>query len=197
MSKIIAFLLSTIVFTLFSCQPVLKLWMGVKKPEQQNVEYILNSMAKRMPDIDTTYSAELSLVLLLDSIGVLGCSNIMIFDDQGDLVRSLGRDECRGRTEGFLRSYFGNGLQTEHVSSGIRIENILEGLRDIHGRPIDVMQWKDRDEHSIFFIWASFCGRFTSKYYDIVRTEYKILKDAGINVAFIPLNWDIRDWWEE
>lgn len=188
--KKLFFLLSGIACSVFySCQPIMRLALGVKKPQNETYASVRDFCIQNKIDTSALFVSALDWQTLkvnlknnlpADSIQNFGLPKVLAFDNKGNPISLDNPGKC---TPGALSAL--KKLQATQIKTSSRNSNLSAYLESFEGkdhRKVDFESVKDNSDIYIAFFWPKFWPSKTLEYYNELETLVKNQKDVKMKI---------------
>lgn len=196
MKNVLFVVLSSLIFC--SCQPIMRLAFGVKKPQYETYATISKFCIQNKMDTTAlfvsaldwqTLKAKLKDNLPDDSLQNFGIPKILAFDSKGNPISLQNPAKC---TPGALTAL--EKLQATQLKTSTHNHNLSAYLEKFEGKnqqKVNFENIKDSSDVYIAFFWPKFWPSGTLKYYHELETLVKTQKD--IKMKLLLFNCDSPD----
>lgn len=190
MKKKLIYILALVILVT-SCSPIIKLYMGVKKPKIENEKSLTKYLEKKGLQTDNLYALDMTDYQYLDRI-VNGAPDIMIFTSDGKLIKYKPDTSCNASAFGFLETVDPK-MKFDYIDS-VSFEDCFSRLRDLNGKPVVIQKSENIDFYLIIF-WARFIGRLNKDHVKI--WEEQALNNKNAKIKVFKVNKDMQEWWDD
>lgn len=180
-----------LVILVTSCQPILNLYMGVKKPKIENEKSLTKYLEKKGLRTDNLYALDITDYQYLDSI-VDGVPDIMIFSSDGRLIKYKPDTSCNASAFSFLETVKPN-MKFDYINC-VSFDDCFSRLKDLKGNPVVIKKSENIDFYLIIF-WARFIGRLNKDHVKI--WEEQALNNTNAKIKVFKVNKDMQEWWDD
>ncbi len=177
---------------LSSCEPVLKLCMGIKKPSGKTPEELLAYARKKsMPTDNIFYFRDsASFVNTVNALPTL--TEIEVYDTKGNLITFKEPGACAVQTDQFLNNICLSAKQPPDT-----LKTIAQRMKDLVEVPgnLAARNYKAQDyDYTIILYWATYLGTLNKKN---PRTWEQIIQNKNeCRIRVFKVSLDIMDNWQ-
>jgi len=183
------FILASVIL-ITSCTPILKLYMGVKKPKIENEKSLIKYLDKKGLRTDNVYATTLFNYPYMNNI-INGAPDILIFTSEGKLIKYKSDTSCNASAFNFLENVSPD-MNFEFIDS-ITFDDCFTKLTDLKGNPVVIEKSNNTDFYLIIF-WAKFIGRLNKDHVKI--WEELAINNSNAKIKVFKVNKDMQDWWD-
>lgn len=178
---------------LFGCGKVVMMAYGIRKPEVKTESEIRDYMSKK----DIAKSDHFGLSYDAYKKRMFGESRSMVelelFDSRGNVVFPVdsGTTDCPGRIAGFLSNL--EDPDQWSTSDSLTLRVYLTGITTLAGESVQFQDLGNRDFTAVFS-WATYAGKLNNR---LKQWRYELEALDSVDVRFVYINRDFRDFWDE
>jgi hypothetical protein len=176
------------VFMLWSCQPIMMKFYGIKDPDIETEKSIFNKALKY--ELDTSNIVTISSSVFFDVLNGQAIPDASIFDRDGRYVEYRQTDSaCNAGLFEFIPAL--NLLNKYNQPDSADLQSILINCRDLRGNSLAILESAD---FYVLIYWTVWTGRLNKDHVKIWEDLAK--NNPNCKIKVIKLNLDMQDWWE-
>lgn len=181
------------VLLFYSCNTIIKIYYGLKKPKIENYSSIVKYLDKIKLEKEGTYSFEKKDVVNTLKL-IKGVPEVMIFHSNGKLITYRQDSACNAGAFSFIEN-----LSKEidfQFNDSIQLDDYLSKLRDFQGNAINFNLIKnDSTDFYLFIYWTKYSGRLNKNHVRVWETQAK--NNSKSRIKIIKVNLDMQEWWDK
>lgn len=189
MKIIILFTISSLLFLLVSCKPIMYKLYGVKKPDVETEQSIKDKALKF--GLDTTNIVTVNEYDFLQVMKGQGIPDGEIFDKNGHFINYRQTDSaCNAGLFEFIQN-----LKTDTTyltNDSIILVNKMSKFRNFNGKPLQKI---DEADFYLLIYWTVWTGKLNKDHVKI--WEDLAFENQNCKIKVIKVNLDMQDYWNK
>ena len=179
-------------FGLLGCQPIIKLFYGVKNPKVENEQTLTKYMSKKDINKDNVYTVNFdNYQRQLKSID-FKIPEVLIFNKKGQFIPYGEEYACNASAFNFIENL--NKDSIYHSTNKTTLDSTLIGLCDLKGKP-KTINTSDSTDYFVFIYWTRWAGKLNKDHVKV--WEQQASNNDKVNIKVIKINMDFQEYWGE
>jgi len=185
-------LLFGVLFGLTSCQPIIKLFYGIKNPKVENEQTLTKYMSKKDINKDNVYTVDFdNYQTSLESINSK-IPEVFIFNKKGQFIPYGEEYACNASAFSFIENL--NKDSSYNSTNNTTLDRTLIGLCDLKGQPRTI-NTSDNTDFFVFIYWTRWAGKLNKDHVKV--WEQQALSNDKADIKVVKINMDFQEFWGE